>query len=93
MSHERPTDSGRHLREQTSAQRTPARLTSRAVAPLLLALTVGCVSARTVPPAPAVAVPAAWQHAAEPAGVSATGAREDLSRWWLSGSTTPRFRV
>ena len=84
MSHERPTDSGRHLREQTSAQRTPARLTSRAVAPLLLALTVGCVSARTVPPAPAVAVPAAWQHVGQPAGVSATGAREDLSRWWLS---------
>ncbi len=83
MSHERPTDSGRHLREQTSAQRTPARLTGRAVALMLLALSVGCVSARTIPPAPAVAVPAAWQHAAEPAGVSATGVREDLSCWWL----------
>ena len=83
MSHERPTDSGTQLREQTSAGRTPARLTSRAVAPMLLAVSVGCVSTRTVPPAAAVAVPAAWQHVDQDAGVRATGAQEDLSGWWM----------
>ena len=50
---------------------------------MVLGLAAGCVSVRTAPPLPAVAVPETWQQASRSVGVSVTGSQQDLSRWWL----------